>query len=227
MPAALILSLAQLGDSAILRVLLRSLLLTLLLFGLAAWGIFSFVGDIDSAGWPGWLQWLWRGGGSGVAAFLVTMLLLWLSFTGIATGVTGLWLDEVIAAVEVRYYPRARAKPVGLRREAGMAMAAGLRVLLWNALFLPVYILLAVTGVGPLLLFLVINAWLLGREYLETVAARHLPAEAAQAWPQQQKLDRWYTGIVTAGLFAVPFINLVAPVIGIAFATHMYHRRNP
>jgi uncharacterized protein involved in cysteine biosynthesis len=228
MLAALILSFAQLGETAILRILLRSLVLTLVLFGLAAWGIFSAIAHIDSAGWPGWAQWLWGGGGgSSAAAFLVTALLLWLSFTGIATGVIGLWLDDVIAAVEVRYYPAARATPLGLRREAGMAIAAALRVILWNALFLPAYILLAFTGIGPLLLFIAINAWLLGREYLETVAVRHLPADAAEAWPQQQRLDRWGTGIITAGLFALPIANLVAPVIGIAFATHMFHRRNP
>jgi uncharacterized protein involved in cysteine biosynthesis len=227
MLAALILSFAQLGDRAILRILWRALALTLLLFGLAGWGIFAAIAAIDSSRWPGWAQWLWGGGGNGAAAFLLTALLLWLSFTGIATGVIGLWLDEVIAAVEARYYPAARAKPLGLHREAGMALAAALRVILWNALFLPAYIVLAFTGIGPLLLFVVINAWLLGREYLETVAARHLPADAASVWPQRQRLDRWGTGIVTAGLFALPIANLVAPVIGIAFATHMFHRRTP
>ncbi|MFZ4688187.1 MAG: EI24 domain-containing protein [Polymorphobacter sp.] len=227
MIAALILSFAQLGDRALLRVLLRSLALTLLIFGLVGWGIFTGVGMIETNGWPAWLKSLWTGGGGGAAAFVLTMLLSWLSFAGIATGVTGLWLDEIIGAVEWRYYPQAQAKPVGLAREIRMGLAAGTRVLLWNALFLPAYLLLLFTAIGPLLLFLAVNAWLLGREYLETVAVRHLPGDAAAAWPQTWRWDRWGTGIVTAGLFALPFVNLLAPIIGAAFATHMFHRRTP
>ena len=225
MLAALILSLAQLGDRAILRVLLRALALTLLLFAFVGWGIFTLVGAIETGGWPGWLQSIWTGGGGGAAAFVLTALLLWLSFTGIATGVTALWLDEIIGAVEARYYPHAKARPLGLRREIGLGLAAGTRVILWNALFLPLYLVLMVTGIGPLVLFVAINGWLLGREYLETVAARHLPAKAAAEWPKQHRIDRWGTGIITAGLFALPLTGLIAPIIGAAFAVHMYHRQ--
>lgn len=227
MPAAFILSLAQLGDRAILAVLLRALALTFVLFALAGWGIFSLVAGIETTGWPDWLRLVWTGGGGGAAAFLLTALLLWLSFTGIATGVTALWQDEIIAAVEARYYPDARGVPLGWRREIGLGLRSGTRVILWNALFLPVYLLLMVTGIGPLVLFVIINAWLLGREYLETVAARHLPAKAADAWTRAHKWDRWGTGVVTAGLFALPFAGLIAPVVGAAFATHMFHRRMP
>ncbi len=225
MPAALILSLAQLGDPAILRVLLRAIGLTLLLFALAGWGVFAAVGGIDTGGWPDWLAGIWNDGAGGAAAFVLTALLLWLSFTSIATAVTALWQDDIIAAVEARYYPSATAKPVKIGHQVAMGVRSGLRVLLWNALFLPLYLLLLVTGIGPLLLFLAINAWLLGREYLETVAARHLAPPAAHRWPLIWGWDRWGTGLVTAGLFSLPFVGFIAPVTGIAFATHMFHRR--
>ena len=225
MPAALVLSFAQMGDRAFLAVLLRALVLTLLVFAAAGWGIFALVARIETTGWPGWLQGLWTGGGGSAAAIILTMLLMWLSFTAIATGVAALWLDEIIAAVEVKYYPDRLGTPLGIGREIGLGFGAFLRVLLWNALFLPLYLLLLVTGIGPLLLFLAVNAWLLGREYLESVAARHLPLAEATAWPKRWPRDRWGTGIVAAGLFAVPLLNLVAPIIAVAFATHMFHRR--
>ena len=63
MPAALILSLAQLGDRAILRVLLRALALTLLIFAGVAWGIFTLVAGIETTGWPDWARSLWVEGG--------------------------------------------------------------------------------------------------------------------------------------------------------------------
>jgi uncharacterized protein involved in cysteine biosynthesis len=225
MPAALVLSFAQLGDRAFLAVLLRAVILTLLLFALAGWGIFAMVSRIETTGWPQWLQVFWTGGGGSAAAIILTMLLLWLSFTAIATGVASIWLDEIIAAVEIKYYPEALGTPLGIGREIGLGFGAGLRVLLWNALFLPLYLLLLVTGIGPLLLFLAVNAWLLGREYLEAVAARHMDTAAAANWPKTWKLDRWGTGLVAAGLFALPLLGLVAPIIGVAFATHMFHRR--
>ncbi len=225
MPAAFVLSLAQLGDPAILRVLLRALALTLVIFAAVAWGIFAGVAQIETTGWPEWMQSLWTGGVGSAAAFVLTVLLLWLSFTAIATGVISLWLDDIIGAVEARYYPGTRATPVGAGRAMAMGLGAGVRVLLWNALFLPLYLLLLVTGIGPLVLFLVVNAWLLGREYLETVAARHLANAATADWMQHHRWDRWGTGLVTAGLFAVPFAGLIAPIVGAAFATHMFHRQ--
>ena len=225
MPAAFILSLAQLGDPALLRVLWRALLLTLAVFALLAWAIMATVAHIETTGWPDWLRAVWTGGGGGIAGFLLSGLLLWLGFAGVATGAATLWQDEIIAAVEARYYPAARGFPLGLSREIALGLGAGLRVLLWNALFLPVYLLLLVTGIGPLILFVAVNAWLIGREYLEMVAARHLPMAAAAAWPATHRWDRWGTGLVTAGLFALPVLGIVAPLVGVAFATHMYHRR--
>lgn len=225
MPAALILSLAQLGDRAFLRVLLRAVGLTLLIFAAVGWGIAVLVAQVDTTGWPEWLAGLWNGGGGTALTLGITILLLWLTFTGIATGVSALWLDEIVAAVETRYYPDAQGTPLGFRRETAIGLRAGLRVLFWNVLFVPLYMLLIVTAIGPLVLFVILNGWLLGREYLETAAARHLPPDAARAWPLKRPLERWGTGLVTAGLFALPLTGLIAPIIGTAFATHMYHRR--
>ena len=225
MPAALILSLAQLGDRAFLRVLLRAVLLTLAIVALLGWGIYMAVSGVDTRGWPNWLAALWNGGGGGLLTFGITLMLLWLTFTGIATGVAALWLDEIVAAVEAKYYPGAMGRPLGARRELAMGLRAGLRVLAWNLALVPLYMVLIVTGIGPLVLFVVLNGWLMGREYLETAAARHLPADAARAWPLAHASERWATGLVTAGLFALPLTGLVAPIVGTAFATHLYHRR--
>jgi uncharacterized protein involved in cysteine biosynthesis len=225
MLAALAQSFAQLKDRAVLGVLVRALLLTLLLFAVAAAGIFRIAWSLDTRGWPALLAAFWTGGGNNLAAVVLTLLLLWLSFTALATGVISLWLDEIIVAVERRYYPARPGTPLGLAREARLGLAAFFRVLLWNGLCLPLYLLLMVTGVGPLILFLIVNAWLLGREYLESVAARHLPAEAAAAFVAANGRARWATGAVAAGLFALPLFNLVAPIIAVAFATHMFHRQ--
>ena len=224
MAAAFILSFAQLWDAPIRRILARALLLTLILFALFAWAVFTAVGAIETAGWPGWLQRLWAAGAGNAAAVLLSMLLIWLGFTSIATAVTAMWQDEIIVAVESRYYPHARGHALGLGVELAMGGRAALRVAFINLALLPAYLLLLVTGVGPLILFIIANGWALGREYLEAVAARHLALGESRAWPGQNRWDSWGIGIAAAGLFAVPVLNLVAPIIAAMMATHIFHR---
>ncbi|MBU6164589.1 MAG: EI24 domain-containing protein [Alphaproteobacteria bacterium] len=224
MAAAFILAFAQLWDPAIRRVLLRALLLTLVLFAALAWAVFRGIGLVETAGWPAWLRDFWAAGAGDAAAILLSMLLTWLGFTSIATAVMAMWQDEIIVAVERRYYPAAKGHALGFGVELAMGGRAATRVALINALLLPAYLLLLVTGIGPLILFVVANGWALGREYLEAVAARHVALGESRAWPGQHKWDSWAIGLLTAGLFAVPFLNLVAPLMGAMMATHIFHR---
>ncbi|MEI6484938.1 MAG: EI24 domain-containing protein [Sphingomonadales bacterium] len=224
MVAALILSLAQLWDAPIRRVLLRALLLTILLFALFAWGVFTAVGMIETNGWPQWLQQLWAAGAGDAAAVLLSLLLTWLGFASIATAVMAMWQDEIIIAVEQRYYPTARGHDLGFGVEMAMGGRAALRVALINIALLPAYLLLLFTAIGPLILFIIANGWAMGREYLEAVAARHLSLGEARSWPRRNRWDSWGIGIFTAALFAVPVLNLVAPIVGAMMATHIFHR---
>lgn len=224
MPAAFILAFAQLWDAPVRRVLWRALLLTLILFAGLAWGVFKGIGLIETGGWPGWLRDFWAAGAGDAAALLLSALLTWLGFTSIATAVMAMWQDEIIIAVEQRYYPAARGHALGFGVEMAMGGRAAVRVALINALLLPAYLLLLVTGIGPLILFIIANGWALGREYLEAVAARHVPLGEARAWPGQHRWDSWGIGILTAGLFAVPLLNLFAPIMGAMMATHIFHR---
>lgn len=224
MAAAFILAFAQLWDAPIRRVLLRALLVTLLLFAGLAWGVFKGIGLIETAGWPAWLRDFWAAGAGDAAAVLLSMLLTWLGFTSIATAVMAMWQDEIIVAVEQRYYPAANGHALGFGVEMAMGGRAAIRVALINALLLPAYLVLLFTGIGPLILFIIANGWALGREYLEAVAARHVALGESRAWPGQHKWDSWGIGILTAGLFAVPVLNLVAPMLGAMMATHIFHR---
>jgi uncharacterized protein involved in cysteine biosynthesis len=225
MPAAFILAFAQLwGDARVRGVLWRGLAVTLLLFAALAWSVFTLIGLIEPAGWPAWAVRLWTSGGDDAAAVLLSALLTWLGFTSIATAVMAMWQDEVIVAVEQRYYPQRQGHGLGLAVELAMGGRAAIRVALINALLLPAYLLLLVTGVGPLILFVIANGWALGREYLEAVAARHVALGESRAWPGQHRWDSWGIGLLTAMLFAIPVLNLLAPLMGAMMATHIFHR---
>lgn len=227
MIAALPATLAQLGDPVIRRVIVRSVLLTLALFVGLWWGLVWALEQVDAAGWPDWLADAWEFADGGLAAILVIVGLFFL-FPAVATTVISLFLDEVVDAVEARHYPHARAaRSPTLLDNLRLGLASGLRVLFWNIVALPAYILLLFTAIGPLLLAVAINGWLLGRDYLEMVAVRHLPRQSLRPWIGTHGRDRVAVGLTTALLFLVPFVNLLAPVIGAALATHAFHGRRP
>ena len=69
------------------------------------------------------------------------------------------------------------------------------------------------------MVFLLVNAVLLGRELTDMGWLRHRPTPDA-ATPVGS-LDRLLLGGAIAGLMAVPFANLLAPVIGPPAGTHL------
>jgi CysZ protein len=57
------------------------------------------------------------------------------------------------------------------------------------------------------------------------VAARHMDAAAMRGWRATTKSGRFVLGLANTGLFVVPVLNIAAPVLGAAMATHYFHAR--
>ena len=172
-------SAAQLGDRAFLAVLVKSLLLTLLLFAAAAALVGWLLAGIDPCSLASFSCRLGAGGGAAVA-LIVGLAGLWFLFPAIAVAVIGLFGDDVVDAVEARHYPAARSRSLPFRRSLALSIRSAARILLWNLIAAPFYLLLLVTGIGPLLLFSAVNAVALGRDLGEMVAARHLESAILQ-----------------------------------------------
>jgi CysZ protein len=131
----------------------------------------------------------------------------------------GLYLDDIADEVERTHYP---ADPPGKEMPIAAAIGVGLRffvaVLVVNVVAL---LLLLVPGVN-LIAFYVGNGYLLGREYFEMVAMRHLPPEEAR---RLRKANMGYvslSGLIIAGLASVPILNLITPLFATAFMVHIY-----
>lgn len=218
--SAFALSLGQLGDRAILVVLAKSLALTLAIFvALGAsvwWGTQALLAE-------------WRYGGAlaSVVTLLLSVLALWLLFRAVAILVIGILADDVVAAVEAKHYPGAKltARALPLHRSAAMGLRSAARFVGVNLLLLPLYIVLLVTGIGTAAMFFAANAWLLGRDLGDMVAVRHMDTAAMRDWRRTNAAPRFLLGLAGTGLFVVPLLNVLAPVIGAAMATHMFHRQ--
>lgn len=217
-PAALAAAAGQLADRAVVRVMGKSISITLALFaGLGAGVYFALAAVIESYGYNG--EW------AGLAAVVLVPLAMWLLFRVVALAVLQFFADEIVAAVEARHYPAlARtAKALPFRRDLSNSVRGLMRALGYNLLALPVAGLLVFTGIGPALVFLGVNAVLLGRELTDMAWLRHAGDEGS-ANPAGRG-ERFLLGAAIAGLMLVPFAGLVAPVLGAAAGTHLVLRR--
>ena len=217
-PAALAKAFGQLVDRAVVAVLAKTVTLTLALFGAMGAGLYL---ALAAAGERYGVDERW----AGLAAVLLVPVAMWLLFRIVALAVLQFFADEVVAAVEARHYPAlaAQAKALPFRRDLANSVKGLMRALGYNLLALPVAAVLAFTAIGPAVVFLLVNAVLLGRELTDMAWLRHHQGdERGNPVPQAERV---VMGAAVAGLMVVPVVNLVAPVIGAAAGTHLVLRR--
>ncbi len=214
---ALSLAVHQLSDPACRRVLFLGIGLSLIVF--AALAALTVVGIhyVPATPWH-WLDDLVALGGA--VGFLIAM---WLLFPAVVSMFVGVLLDDVAEAVERRYYPD---DPPGRAPSLMRAMMLSVRLMLvlvvLNILVLPLYIVAFFVPFLSLGIYLVLNGYLLGREYFELVATRHMTPREATMLRRFRRGRVFVAGLVVAGLFAIPIVNLLAPIVGAAFMMHVY-----
>lgn len=135
--------------------------------------------------------------------------------------VAGLFLDDVAEAVERASYP---ADAPGMAQPVARAIGYSVRFfLLVLAVNLCALLLLLVPGVN-LVIFFLVNAYLLSREYFELAAMRFCSPAEARALRQQNAVTVFLAGFLIAPLLMIPVLNLVTPVYGTAFMVHLHKR---
>ncbi len=213
-------SLGQLGDRAILGALFWTILCAVLIFVVTGWALWQGLAwAMAEYGGPlsGYAAW------TGLLAAVATIIAFWFWWRVVAIAVLQLFADRIVIAVERKHYPQAAASardlPIG--PSIAMALRSLGRALLYNLIALPFALILLFTGVGAPMLFLAVNAVLVGRDLDEMVAARHPHLGLERA----SRTSRFVLGLVANLLLLVPLVNLLAPIIAAAMATHLFHQR--
>ncbi len=227
MPRALALAIGDLSDRAIVAIVIRSLLVTLAIFAAVGGAVWRLLRGADPCNWLGLDACPLDGASSGIGAAVLTLALLWMLFPAVALGIVAGFAAGIVVAVERRHYPLAaeRATRLGLWGSLAIGMRGSVRVLICNIVALPLYALLLVTGVGPVVLLALVNGLALATDLGWMVAVRHGGRAERTAWMRASRWRRRGIGVAVAGLFLVPVVNLLAPVLGAAAMTHLYHRR--
>jgi uncharacterized protein involved in cysteine biosynthesis len=220
------LALADLGDSRVIAILLQALAVSLMIFVAMAALLFWMLSGFDACSAIGAGSCALGSSGSGLGAILMTLLAAWFLFPAVAIMVTTTFGDRISRAIEERHYPAAarEARSTGFGRGAAMGLKSAGRLVLFNLAASPVYLLLLVTGIGPFVLFLIVNGIALGRDLGELAASRHGDKSSRRAWLKSTRGEQHMIGILVSILFLIPVANLLAPVIGTAAAIHLFNR---
>ena len=214
MVTAFLRALAALAAPPLRRVVALSLGLAALTFALLWFGVAAALYRAHLFAWRP-LDWL-----VDVLGALAVLGLSWLLFPAIVTLIMSFFVERIAVAVEALDYPNKdppRHQP--LAETAGVMLRLTAVTIVLNLLALPVYLL--APGIN-VVLFLALNGYLLGRGYFEVIALRRLDATAARAVRSRFAGRIFLGGVVIAGLFALPLVNLVAPVIATAFMVHVF-----
>lgn len=208
----------QLRDPAILRVAAKSIGITVLIFIAGGVGVYFGLEWLFA-----WLEWEAGGFARAAAAVIIAALAFWFLFRVVALAVLQFFADEVVIAVERAHYPdlAERAVPLPFRRDLANSLKGLGRALGFNLLALPVAVILVFTAFGPAIVFLIVNAVLLGRELTDMAWLRH---SGEPPGPNPVKgSERLMLGGAIAAMMLVPFLNFIAPIVGAAAGTHLAH----
>jgi CysZ protein len=162
--------------------------------------------------------WPWVEALAAVGAGLGLLVLFFFLMAPVTAFFAGLYLDDVAAKVEQKHYLRdGIGKPQPVLASLLFAVQFGLLVLVINILALP----LVFTGFGAIVL-VVINAYLLSREYFEMAAMRFMPRAEAKDLRKDNAVTVFTAGFLPAVMALVPFLNLTIPVFATSYFVHLF-----
>ena len=165
----------------------------------------------------GWLDSLvnWLAGGIlGIAG--------WFMLPAIIVLVAGMFQEKTIHRVELAYYPdEVRTREPRFWPDVKHDIRFTLRALLLNVLVLPLYLF----GIG-FIVSVVLNSYLVGREFFESAAGYHIGKPEAKTVGQKNKAAVYGGGLVITLMTLVPVVNLFVPIFAIVWMVHVYHGLN-
>ena len=217
--AALAKTLGQLGDPVLRSVMKRGLVGAVAVYVLTLLALWLVLKATILFAIP-WLETLtdWL---TGASIFLVALLL----FPALVSTVVAVFLEEICAAVEDKHYPGLPdPRPQAITEVLLQTLAFSGVIVAANLLALPVYVFFWWLGPVNLLVFYVLNGYLLSREYFELVASRRLGPGDVKALRRTHLGYLWVAGAVIAFILTIPVVNMFAPIAATAFMLHVFER---
>jgi CysZ protein len=221
-------AITQLTDPRLRRVVWTGILGSFSIFLVMWTGLWFLTSALDWTQIP-YIGWLFdRMGGAaawlGGLVFLTSIVAVsFLMFPAVVTIIVGFFLEEVVGAVEAEHYPGlppARAQSTA--EVLSITVRFALLVIGVNLVAVPFYLLLMFLPPMNIVLYYLLNGYLVGREYYELVALRRLEPGPARRLRKAHKGRMLFAGVLLVFFMTIPIINFVTPVVAAAFMVHVF-----
>lgn len=217
-------AIGQLPDARFQRVLWLGLGLTIALLVLLCAVLLGLVNGFTAESFvlPGVGEVTWIDDLLSWGSVLLMIVASFFLMVPVASAITSLFLEDVAEAVEEKHYPHLPSVPRtgfydGLRDTVNFM---GL-LIVGNIIALILIFVLTLPGI---IIFYLLNGFLLGREYIQITAIRRLGREGAKKMWRDNLATVWLAGCLMAVPLTIPIVNLFIPILGAATFTHLFHR---
>ena len=146
------------------------------------------------------------------------VMLTWLLFPATISAIIGLFLENIASAVEARHYPN--LPPISNPPLFSSLVISGKFLALLLVLNIGLLFLLF-TGPVYLVLYYLINGYLISREFFDLVALRRLNLARSRVLQKRFKYHLIFLGTIFVFLMKVPIVNLLVPIIATATMVHL------
>lgn len=179
--------------------------------------VFSFIGSttLFSSKWAESIS-DFIGEGLSVTLTLVTFPIL-------IPIILGFFEDSLIRVTQKQYYSDQNLKlqDGSIAGDIKDEVKFSLKLLLVNLLILPVYLLLPFLNI---ILYYIVNGYLIGGRYLYIVAKMHLKKENANLFRKKHRFIICICGSILVLGTTLPVINLFVPFFTVIFMVHLFYK---
>jgi CysZ protein len=143
----------------------------------------------------------------------------WFMLPSLTILIGGMFQETVIHRVEKSYYPDAmRKESPKFWPDFFHDVRFTIKSVLLNILIFPTYFF----AIG-FIISILLNTYLLGREFFETAAGHHVGKAQANKILKQTKPTVYGSGLVITLMNLIPILNIFVPIIGMVWMVHVYH----
>ena len=144
----------------------------------------------------------------------------WFLLPSLTVLVAGLFQEAAIRRVERVYYPGAGpGEKLKFWPEFWHDVRFTVGAVLLNLVVLPLYVF----GIG-LVISILLNSYLLGREFFETAAGYHIGKAKARVLGWRHRRAVYGGGLIITLITLLPVLNLFVPLFAVVWMVHVYHR---
>jgi hypothetical protein len=156
----------------------------------------------------------------GILQFFISWLLVSLILVPVGTIISGLFAENIFFAVRDlnKYKWKYELKKNSFLISIQYAVICAIRSFFVNILILPLYLILPVANI---FIFVFVNAYLVGREYCGNFLIQFFDKTDVKRNFMLLDGKIYFIGLFVVFLYTIPILNLVAPIIGNIFTSHL------